>query len=456
MKKEEKYTLLVTVTTAFLTTYTGSALNLAIPGIEKHFGIGAATVGWVVTSYILSIAALNVPMGKIADERGRRKMLMAGLGVFACASFAAAFSVSISMLMTIRVIQGVGAAMLFSTNNAILLSVFPEEKHGSALGKSVAATYTGLSLGPVIGGVLNQMFGWQSVFITGGLVGVMALFVAVKGLPKTEHIKAAGKMDFIGLILFIPMITAVLYGLTDLSVKKYAWIILLAGLILGVLFVINEKKAENPLIRVTMFSEDRVFTLSNIAAMLNYGSTFAISYLLSIYLQAVQGYGSQAAGLILIAQPVVMALLSPRMGGLSDRIEPYKLATAGMAFCTLCLLLLTRIGINTGVWYIIVIQLLLGVGFAMFSSPNTKAIMDRVSPEDYGVANSITATMRNLGQGFSMAIVTIVIGFMMGTASLQSTSPQEVVRVMRVVFIINIVLCGAATLMSLARGKEKA
>jgi MFS family permease len=230
--------------------------------------------------------------------------------------------------------------------------------------------------------------------------------------------------------------------------------ILVAGLLIGCLFVIAEKRAVDPIIRISMFTEDPVFTMSNIAAMLNYGATFAIGYILSLYLQQISGFSSQTAGLILVAQPVVMALLSPKMGKLADRIEPWKLATGGMMVITTGTLVLTQLSETTSFVFIIIILAFLGVGFAMFTSPNTKAIMSRVDPKDYGVANSITATMRNLGQSTSMAIVTIAMGIFLGGSTLQNADKATLLHSMKVSFIVFVVLSIIATLMSMKRGSE--
>ena len=452
MSKEQKMTLMVAVTTAFLTTFMSSSLNLSIPNIGKEFSTGAAAVGWVVTIYMFACSSINVPMGKIADARGRKKMLKTGIALFTVSSIAGAFSVSIWMLLGCRLVQGTAASMLFATNNAILLDAFPKEKHGTALGKSVAATYTGLSLGPVIGGILNHYFGWRSVFFAATIIGVIALSVAARGLTKDENITPAEHHDTAGSLLYMAMIMSVIFGLTNLTVSRYAWMVLTAGIILCIMFVRTEMKAEDPIIRVTMFSEDSIFTLSNIAALLNYAATFAISYLLSIYLQQIAGYSSQTAGLILIAQPIVMALLSPGMGKYADRIAPWKLATGGMGIITAGLLAMTQLGKNTPLAVLIGLLLFVGIGFAMFSSPNTKAIMSRVAPKDYGVANSITATMRNMGQSVSMAIVTIVMGIYLGSSTLQNARTSTLLHSMKVSFIVFVVLSAAGTLMSMKRG----
>ena len=452
--KKQKNVLRMAVVTSFITTFMGSALNLSIPNLEEQFQVSGAMVGWVVTAFTIAVAAFSVPMGKIADAKGRRKVLIIGISTFAVLSFLCAFSTAIWMLLALRVLQGVAAAMIFSTNNAILISVFPGSERGRVLGLSTAAVYVGLSVGPVVGGILNTRLGWQSIFFVTCGVAVAALILAVIGAPERQTEVLSADFDLAGNILYIAMIIAFLYGLTNLSITKYGWAIMTGGLLLCVLFVTVERKAADPVIRVTMFSHDAVFTLSNLSALLNYGATFAISYLVSIYLQIVMGYSSQAAGLILIVMPAVQAAFSPLMGRLSDRIPPYKLASAGMALCVVGLVLFSMLTVTMPIWHIIVTMIIVGFGFALFSSPNTNTVMSCVNKEDYSVANSILATMRTVGHSSSMAIVTIVVGLNLGDMGLAEAPPAMLVSTMHKCFYIFIVLCVAGVFMSLKRRKN--
>lgn len=455
MTAEQKHTLIACMTTAFITTFMGSSLNLAIPNIEAHFGVGASVVGWVVTAYMLAVSSMNVPLGKVADATGRRRMFIFAIAVFGFASFVGAFSVSIWMLLAMRLMQGFAGAMIFSTNNAILMSAFPESQRGSVLGKSTAATYIGLSAGPVIGGFLNGYLGWRSIFIASSLIAAAAFIIAVKGLPKREEKREHGRFDMPGAMLYFAMIIMILYGLTDLSIARNARFVLAAGLCLCAVFVMVEKRADDPIIQIEMFTKDRPFLCSNLAALLNYGATFTVGYLLSIYLQMIMGFSSQAAGLILIVQPAMQALFSPYMGRLSDRVPPHRLASGGMGICAAGLILLTRLTEGTPLAFVILILVVMGFGFAMFSSPNVNAIMSRVDPADFGVANSIVATMRNLGQSSSMAVVTIVMGAMVGNTALANVPSGALMDAIHLIFAIFVGICAAGVVLSLSRGKEK-
>ncbi|MBQ1489810.1 MAG: MFS transporter [Eubacterium sp.] len=451
-EKQRKAALRMAVVTSFVTTFMGSALNLSIPAIETEFAVSGAMVGWIVTAYTLTVAAFSVPMGKLADATGRRRILLIGIAVFGLLNVAISMVANIKVMVFLRVLQGIFGSMIFATNNAILISVFPGNQRGKVLGISTAAVYTGLSLGPVLGGFLNQNFGWRSIFLFSTAIAVCSFLFAWMGAPRDQ--KGTGlKVDAAGSILFIFGIASFLYGLTSLTTNRFGWIFLVIGIALGILFFFVESRAEDPVIRVTMFTKDLVFTLSNFAALLNYGSTFAITYLVSIFLQIVFGYSSQTAGLILVCMPVVQACIAPVSGRASDKIAPYKLATAGMLFCVSGLIVLSFLQADSGIAHVIVALVLEGIGFGLFSSPNTNAIMSCVEKKDYSVANSILATMRNVGHSSSMSIVTIIVGLFLGTSSLDAAGPDLLIRTMHTCFHVFIVLCTIGVFFSLARKK---
>lgn len=450
-RNEQRVTLFVNIVTAFITTFTGSALNLSVPDIGNEFAVSAGLVGWLVTAYMLASAAFSVPFGRIADVTSRRKVLVTGIFIFALSSLASAFAWNMKIIIVARAVQGFGASMIFSTNMAILISAFPEERRGHVLGCSTASTYIGLSAGPVIGGLCNHYLGWRSIFILTFLISILVFAIAVMKLPKDESKSEAVSYDIIGNVLYIGMIVCVLYGISAFSAGMTAKIMLLLGICLMVMFARHELRTENPVVKLKLFTDNPAYTFSNAAALLNYGATFAISYLMSIYLQVVMGYSSQEAGMILVVQPVVQAVLSPYAGKLSDRFSPYKLASLGMGVCAVCLLLFSFISEETKLWCIISVLVAAGAGFAMFSSPNTNAVMACVKKDDYGVASSLLATMRNIGHTLSMSIVTAVVGIYMGTAALADAEPVLLIRTMHTCFIIFTGICVVGTFISLKR-----
>ncbi len=451
----QKAALYVAMVTAFITTFNGSALNLAIPSIGEEFHSSADLLGWIVTAYMLASAVLSVPFGRYADINGRTKILKIGILIFMLSSLLSTFSPNMPILLGFRVLQGIGGAMIFATNTAILISSFPPEKKGKVLGYSVAATYTGLTAGPVAGGFLNHWLGWRSIFLFSFFVGLLIFIIALRRLQKETLLEKKMGTDFLGNVLYITAITAVMYGLSSLSTNTYAKFIIIMGLILSLLFVRHELKVKHPIIDIMLFKKNLAFTLSNLAALMNYGATFALGYLLSIYLQTVQGYSSQAAGFILISQPLIMAILSPYAGKLSDNISPFKLASGGMAISAIGLCIFIFIKESTSLWVIIPTLMFIGAGFAFFSSPNTNAVMSCVEQKDYGVASSILATMRSMGHTTSMVIVTLIVSMQMSNTQLSQATPAQIINTMKVSFIVFTIICFLGVFFSLKRNNKK-
>ncbi|MBQ6582259.1 MAG: MFS transporter [Mogibacterium sp.] len=442
--------------TSFMTSFMSSALNLSVPALESHFQVSAATISWIVTTYTIAIAAMSLPFGKIADQTGRRRVFLTGIAGFGIFSVLCIFSGSIWTILVYRALQGGCAAMIFATNNAILITCYPHEEQGKAIGYAVAATYVGLSAGPAVGGILNSTFGWRSIFLCSVVISFASFWLALRatsGIPDTSG-KLQKSFDRTGSLIYFAAIITSLYGLTSLKSQTAGPFCLAAGILLLALFFLYEKRNADPIMKVSMFLESRTFTFSNLAALLNYGATFAISYTISIYLQVVCGIESGRAGLILVMMPLVQAVFSPAAGSLSDRIRPSVLASVGMGICVLTLLLFSRLSLTTPLWYVILSLCLTGFGFALFSSPNMNAILQCVSPSDYGVANSIIATMRTYGQSVGMAILTIVTSVILGAGTLEHSAPEELLRMMHVSFLIFAVLCVAGLFFSLARNRE--
>ncbi len=460
--KEQKTTIFVVITTAFITTFTGSALNLSIPDMGHDFHVSASVVGWLVTAYMLAVAALSVPFGRIADLTCRKRILVIGILVFGASSGAAVFGVSMWMLILLRITQGIGGAMIFSTNTAVLISAFPGKERGKVLGYSIASTYVGLSAGPVAGGFLNYHLGWRSIFAATAAISLLVLVIAWLKLPKDGPERkeagsdAPGQYDALGQLLYVGMIVLTMYGLSELGKGITPYGLTALGLLLGVFFVRRELRVGSPVVQVRMFKSNIAYSFSNLAALLNYGATFAIGYLMSIYLQVVMGYSSQTSGLILIVQPAIMAVLSPYAGRLSDRVSPFKLASFGMALCAAGVLVFAFVGLHTPLWVILAALVVTGVGFAFFSSPNTNAIMACVEQQDYGVASSILATMRSIGHTASMVIVTLIVSRYMGSQLLADAEPELLIKTMHAAFLIFTAICAAGVFISLKRKTEDA
>ncbi len=455
MEKKDNRTIVqyIIALSSFIIPFLGSSVNIALPAIGSEFGMDAVSIGWVSTAYLLAAGVFLVPFGRIADIHGRKRIFLYGMLITTLASLLCGISGSEPLLLIFRVLQGFGSSMVFSTGIAILTSVFPPEKRGKAIGINVAFTYMGLSAGPVIGGFLTQYLTWRSIFFLSVLLGAAIILAVLTKLKdewaeaQTETFKVTDSL-FYGMALF-----GVMYGFLLLPGILGA-ILIMVGLAGFVGFGLLQARTKSPILDMTIFKGNTTFILSNLAALINYSATFAVGFLLSLYLQYIKGFDPRMAGLVLVIQPVFQALLSPYAGRLSDRSNPHKISSVGMLLTVAGLVTLVFISEGTSIWYIAIGLALLGVGFAFFSSPNTSAIMNAVEKKFYGVASGIVGTMRLIGQVFSMGTATLVFAVHMGKVTVTPQYFGKFIESSRIIFIILSILCFAGIFASLARLKK--
>jgi EmrB/QacA subfamily drug resistance transporter len=451
---DKRIILLVTCLSSFLTPFMSSAVYVALPTIGREFNMNAVSLGWVATSYLLAAAVFLVPFGRLADISGRMKIFNTGVFIFTISSLLSAASLSGPMLIAARVLQGLGSSMIFGTGTAILTSAYPPGERGTALGINTATVYTGLSLGPVLGGLLTQGFGWRSIFlVNAGLAWVLMALAFL--LVKSEWREARGEpFDALGSVLFGLMLVSLMYGFSLLP-NLLGLCFILAGLALGGLLVWVESGIPCPVLNLDLFRRNVTFAFSNLAALINYCATTAAAFLLSLYLQYIKGLSPRQAGLVLVAQPLLMAVVSPLTGWLSDKIEPRLPASVGMAISAAGLILLVLLQAGTTLAAIIGCLALLGLGFGLFSSPNTNAVMSSVDKRQLGIAAATLATMRLTGQMLSMGLALLVIALSVGRVRITPEHHAAFLGGLRTAFLLFGCLCGAGVFASLARGKVR-
>lgn len=453
-KKAQLPALIIAGLAAFLAPFMGSAINIALPSIGRRFGADAVTLGWVATGYLLAAAVFLVPFGRLGDIHGRKKFFIAGILVYTTSTLLSAVSPSIMALISFRILEGAGGAMIFGTGVAILTSVFPPGERGKALGINVAATYLGLSLGPVLGGWLTHEFGWRSIFFFNIPLCILIIILVLAKLPG-EWAEAAGEeFDLSGAVLYSLALIGVMLGFSRLPHLLGA-MLLLAGLTLGYGFIRRDSRISSPVIQLGLFRTNRVFAFSNLAALVNYSATFAVGFFVSLYLQYLKGMSPRSAGLVLIAQPVVMTVFSPFAGRVSDRVEPRIVSSVGMAVSSLGLLLLAFLRADSSLILITARLAVLGFGFALFSSPNTNAIMSSVEKKFYGVASATLGTMRLVGQMFSMGMAMMILSVFIGRVQITAANQARFLQAAHTGFLIFAALCFAGVFASLARGNRK-
>jgi EmrB/QacA subfamily drug resistance transporter len=439
---------------AFLPPYMASSLNVALPTIGREFSMPAIDLSWLITSYLLAIAVFIMPFGKIGDLYGRRRLFLWGAVAYTAATTISGCMPSASALLIMRVVQGIGAAMIFTTGAALLVSVVPPSKRGSMLGLNIASTYIGLAAGPSIGGFLTQHFGWRSIFFTGAPLGLIIVFVVLLRVRKDHTTPSRSPFDITGSVLYGAALAGLMIGLPDLMSPKGAMFTAL-GAGLAIIFIIVESRVAAPIVHLDRFRRNTVFALSNLAALLNYSATQGTGFLLSLYLQYVKGMPPRNAGLVMIFWPLVMAVFSPLAGRLSDRVETRIVASAGMGLTAFALFYFCAIGPATPVYRIVIGLVVLGTGIAFFSSPNMSAIMGSVDKQHYGMATSMVGTMRLIGQMLSMSIVAFIMNVFIGNRIITGSQHLAFIGCARVSFAVFGVLCTLGIFASLARGRVR-
>ncbi|HNX67060.1 MAG TPA: MFS transporter [Bacteroidales bacterium] len=452
-KEFKRSVLTVTAFASFLTPFMGSSVNLALPAIGNEFGANAITLSWITLSYMLSTAIFLLPAGRAGDILGRKKVFTAGIFLFTLAMLLLTFTPGIKYMLIVRVIQGVASAMVFGTNMAILTSVFPAGERGRAMGINVTFVYLGLASGPSLGGVLTRYLGWRSIFAFLVPMGILSL-ILIKAKIREEWRDSRGEnFDWPGALTCGASLAAIMYGFSILP-GIAGWILTALGIILIALFFYIENRSDSPIFDVSLLHKNKVFAYSSLAALIHYAATSAIGFFLSLYLKYIKGMEEQFSGLILMSWPVLMALLSPIAGKLSDKHNPGRLASTGMALTASGLLFLCTVTEETAIMNIILMLALLGIGFGLFSSPNTNAIMSSVEKRQLGNASGMTGTVRMVGQTLSMGIATMLLAIYMGKAKVTPENHIQFLNAMKTGFVVFSVLCIIGIFASLQRNKD--
>jgi EmrB/QacA subfamily drug resistance transporter len=440
-RSKQTMVLIVTTLAGFVSTFMGSAINIALPLIGSEFRASAVTLGWIPLAYVLAAGAVLMPVGRISDLYGRKRVFVLGTVVFTVVAFASALSPSAPVLIVLRVVQGLGAALMFATLTAMITLAYPPETRGRALGLNVAGIYLGLTLGPVLGGIIIHNLGWRALFYVVGALGVINWALPawkLRGVDWREPKRA--RFDILGSVVYALALSALLLGFSWLP-GPLGVLLIVAGVAGLSGFLWWETRAADPVLNVDLLRRNRVFAFSNAAAFINYAATFAMTFLMSLYLQYTRGLDPQTAGFVLVAGTFVQAAFSPVAGRLADRVQARLVASAGMALCVVGLLAFVFVGKETPYWYIITMLCVLGLGFAFFSSPITHTIMGSVEKRFLGVASATLGTMRLAGQSISMGLATLVLAIVVGRHVVGPGDYPHLLTSVRISFAIFTVLC---------------
>ncbi len=439
----------------------GSVVNLALPTLARHFSVGVTTVEWVAVAYLLTVSTLLLTFGRLGDIVGLKPLYLSGFAVFVVGSALCALAWNVWALVAFRAVQAVGAAMLFAVGPAIITQVFPARERGKALGLVGISVSAGLAVGPTLGGLLIAAGGWRLVFLINLPIGVAAFILASRILqldsPKGQRFDPFGAI--LSFVALFPLLLALSRG------QEWGWgstrVIALIGLAaVGMAaFVIVESRVSEPVLDLGLF-RIRIFSAATVSALASYVVIAAVLFLMPFYLLEVRGLPIAYAGLLLTPIPAAMALLGPVSGAWSDRIGSRVLSTVGLLVSTVGVASFVTLSVDTGVLGILLRLLTVGVGMAIFQSPNSSAMMGSVPRHRLGIASGMVASARNIGMvlGISLAAVTLAVrqphhlGEIAKSLAPEAASAEAFLGAAHDAFWLAAVICFAGVLTSLVRG----
>ncbi|RBQ23673.1 putative multidrug resistance protein MdtD [Candidatus Methanobinarius endosymbioticus] len=433
--------------TSFITAFSTSAIAVALPAIATEFAIDAILQNWLATSFLLAVATFSVPFGKLSEKYGLKKFFIMGMIIFILGSIGVSLSFSAYSVIFFRVIQGIAGALLNVAGFAMITEALSPNERGKGIGINVSCVYIGLTLAPVLGGILTQNFGWPSIFYI--IIPLLFIPLIITILKVKEEWITGHKdpFDFIGTIIYFIGILLFMYGFTILN-ELNGIILTVLGLILLIGFAIWELRQKFPVFEVKLFKNSK-FSSSSLAALISYLATFIVTYILNYHLQYIEGMDPQVTGIILIVTPALMAIIAPFSGKLSDKIDPQILSAIGMGFVAVAIFILTFLEKGTPLYVIVIAMILQGIGYGIFSSSNTNSIMGSVPRKFASLASATVSTVRVIGQTMSLGMLTVIFAVVMGSVPIIPKYFPLLTQSSQIACIISVVLCVIAVIASL-------
>lgn len=451
--ESENYVIFISFLTSFFGVFLSNGIIIGVPAIANDFAMNNVIQNWIPTIFFLVMAVFTVPAGQIAGKFGVKKSLLIGVIVFLIGSVGAALSFSTESFMLFRIVQGASVAFVNVAGMAMVVSAVKPQNRGKALGFTVTGVYLATSLSPVICGFLVYNLGWRSIFYVVIPFLLLCIVIMLLKVPQEWQTYADDKIDKIGSVVYAIGILLFIYGFTNL-INMTGIICTILGIVLLVVFALWELRQTSPVFNMKLFKNTK-FTSSNIAALCSYLAIMVVTTILNYHFQYVRGWNAQMAGLILIVTPIIMAILAPNTGKLSDRIHPQKLAAAGMAIASVAMLILTFLNNDMPVYLVVIAMILQGIGMGLFSSPNMNAIMSSVPPKDAPTASASQATMRTIGQTMSLGLLTLIFALVMGNLPLSTQYADMIVQSSQIICTISMCACIVSIFASLVGIRSK-
>lgn len=451
--KNLKLTALIVVCIgSFLIPFMGSSLNIVLPIIQKELSVNLIILSWIPTVFVLANAATILPLGRLGDIIGRKKVYAYGMVIYTIASLLAGLSTSGIMLVCFSFMQGIGCAMIFASAVALLSSVYPSNQRGEALGAYITAVYIGLFLGPLLGGFLADNLGWRSIFLFNVPVGIISLVLIKLKLHGDWKGYDGEKFEKSGSAIYVIALLAILYGISSFQ-TNLGRLILLAGIIGLVIFIFKERGSKNPILRLNIFKK-RVSSFSALALLLMNIATTSMWAILSLYFQDILSLTPLTTAMILSVQPLMVALLSVPVGRLSDRVENRTFSIVGMILATIGLLILSTLQPQTELYIPVVGLILVGIGLGLFNSPTTNKFMGSIDGRDYGMAGATLSTMIYVGQTLSLSIMLFIFSIYIGNVQINNSNFSLYLLSLKTAFIAFAMITSLGIIITLLIGKN--
>jgi MFS family permease len=423
----------VIILTQFATPFMFSGVAITLPEMGRELAASAVSLGLVESVYLGMSAALLLPMGRIADATSREVLFKVGLAGYSACTFIISLLPNIESIIAIRALQGCFGAFMMATGMAIISHKVPKEKLGRAMGYCIGAIYAGLSAGPLLAGWITEQWGWRAVYSVTFIPLIISTLLAVVILPHQWQ-SMRERFDWLGSLLICAAMGLMIYGSASLH-HGHGGIWILAGLGLTAVFFISQRRISTPLLDLQAMKSNRNFSLALITQLFMYAGSFGVTFLLGLYLQSIRHYSAMHAGQILVAGPILMAIMAPLSGRLADKFNKRILTSVGVGMALLSLILALQLNDHSGLPLLLAIILAQGVGFALFSSPNMAIIMSSVPTSQYSLASALGAKMRSLGMVLGMILITTMSSLLLGEQSIEQ-APAEYMQVMDLTFLL--------------------
>lgn len=409
--KKEWAILFIVLPMTFMTTLDSSIVNVALPTMAKELKTSMAGIEWVVTSYLIVICATILLFGKLGDIIGKSQIFKIGIGIFTFGSLLCGFSNTLFMLIVSRIIQAIGAGAAMATNQGIITETFSANERGRALGMIGTAVALGTMIGPTLGGLIVSIAPWKYIFLINIPIGVLVYFGVIKILPFKEK-ESDFDFDIKGSILFMITVAllfiAINFGQTLGYNNLFIVIAFITSLVLFVIFIKTEAKSENPMLNIKIF-KNKLFSLSIFCGFTSFVSIGAVNIILPFYYQDVLSLSPSSAGLMMTVSPIILAIVAPVSGHLSDKIGSEKISALGLSILSVGIFSLIIFNVDTSLIIVGILVGLLSLGSGVFQSPNNSLIMSTVEKNQLGIAGSINGLVRNLGTTTGIALSTSIL-----------------------------------------------